>query len=202
MSDGANPADTSAGAGPQGGADGGNAGGEGTQPNTQGQPNGGTQPNTQQATQEVVYEFKTPDGIELDKASVDEFKAIAKDLKLPADAAQKVVDLAVKREAANREAHKTMVKGWAEEVQNDKELGGDKLDQTLATCAKAINLGPPELKELLNNSGLGNHPAVVKWAFAIGKALSEDRFVAAQGGQTKPQGGAENRLYDKTPATA
>jgi hypothetical protein len=136
-----------------------------------------------QPVAEIVYEFKTPEGVELDKTSVDEFTAIAKELKLPKDAAQKVVDLAVKREAGRLEAHKTMVGEWAETVKADKELGGDKLDQTLATAKKAIDLGPPELKEMLNTTGLGNHPAVVKWAYTIGKALSEDRFVSGKAGE-------------------
>lgn len=94
-----------------------------------------------------------------------------------------MVDLAVKREAGRLEAHKTMVGEWAETVKADKELGGDKLDQTLATAKKAIDLGPPELKEMLNVTGLGNHPAVVKWAYTIGKALSEDRFVTGKAGE-------------------
>lgn len=148
-------------------------GGEGAKPGGEG---------TQTAA-EVVYEFTAPEGIELDKVSTDEFVAIAKELKLPKDAAQKVVDLAVKREVANREAHKTMVSGWADEVKADKDIGGDKLEASMAIAKKAIDLGPPELKELLNNSGLGNHPAVVKWAHTIGKALSEDRFVSGKAGE-------------------
>lgn len=135
-----------------------------------------------QTTEEVAYEFTAPEGMELDQASTDEFRAIAKELKLPKDAAQKVVDLAVKREAARMEAHKAAISGWADEVRNDKELGGDKLNETLATAKKAIDLGPPELKELLNNSGIGNHPAVVKWAYTVGKALSEDSFVSGKAG--------------------
>lgn len=151
-----------------------------------------------QAPAEVVYEFTAPEGIELDKASTDEFVAIAKELKLPKDAAQKVVDLAVKREVANREAHKTMVNGWAETVKADKELGGDKLEASMATAKKAIDLGPPELKELLNNSGLGNHPAVFKWAHAVGKALSEDRFVTGKAGE-KPASVASTLFPNMNP---
>lgn len=136
-----------------------------------------------QTTAEVAYEFTTPEGIELDKASTDEFVAIAKELKLPRDAAQKVVDLAVKREAARMDAHKAAISSWEDTVKADKEIGGDKLADTLATAKKAIDLGPPELKELLNNSGIGSHPAVVRWAYTVGKALSEDRFVSGKAGE-------------------
>jgi len=128
----------------------------------------------------IEYEFTAPEGIELDKTSTEEFVAIAKELNLPKDAAQKVVDLAIKREQARTEAFVNQVKGWEESVKADKELGGDKLPETLATCRKAIDLGPPELRDLLSSTKMGSHPAVVKWAYAVGKALSEDKFV--QGG--------------------
>ena len=46
-------------------------------------------------TPEVEYAFKTPDGTPpLDAKRVEAFTALAKELKLPADAAQKVVDMA------------------------------------------------------------------------------------------------------------
>lgn len=131
---------------------------------------------------EVVYEFTAPEGVELDKASTEEFVAIAKELKLPKEQAQKVVDLAVKREQARAEAFANQVSEWEASVKADKELGGDKLPETLATCRKAIDLGPPELRDLLSSTKMGSHPAVVKWAYAVGKALSEDKFVTGGNG--------------------
>lgn len=134
------------------------------------------------AAAEVAYEFKAPDGVELDKDATTAFTAIAKDLKLAPDAAQKVVDIAVGMQQRAVEAHTKQVAEWADQVKADKELGGDKLPQTLATAQKAMALGPPELKQLLNDSGLGNHPAMVRFMHAVGKALSEDRFVPSTGG--------------------
>lgn len=142
----------------------------------------------------IEYKFTAPEGVELDPSSTEEFVALAKEAKLPVELAQKVVDIAIKREAARAEAFATEVKGWEESVKSDKELGGDKLPETLATCRKAIDLGPPELRDLLSSSKMGSHPAVVKWAYAVGKALSEDRFV--QGGSA-PKGdkGTAQVLY-------
>lgn len=126
---------------------------------------------------EVEYSFEMPEGIEIDEPSANEFKGIAKELKLSKEAAQKVVDIAVKREVQRAEAWKTQVEGWKKEVETDKEIGGDKLNESMSLARKAVALGPPELKEFLNTSGIGNHPAFVKWAASIGKALSEDSFV-------------------------
>lgn len=124
------------------------------------------------------YAFEMPEGIELDKTAADEFTAIAKELKLPKDAAKKLVDLEVKRVQGQREQHTALVESWAESVKADKEIGGDKLNENLAVARKAIEaFGTPELKELLNSTGLGNHPEVVKAFFKAGKAISEDGFV-------------------------
>lgn len=132
------------------------------------------------ADEVVAFEFKVPEGFELDEASANEFKAIVEDKALTkSELAQKLADLAVKREQARLEQHTRQVADWTEAVKTDKELGGDKLPETLAIAKKAIALGPPELGELLNETGMGSHPAVVKWCFAVGKALSEDRMVAA-----------------------
>lgn len=130
------------------------------------------------AEAEVKYEFKLPDGVEPDQKSLDEFTKVAKELKLSPENAQKLVDLRSAAVQAAKDQHTATVKGWADEVKADKDLGGDKLPESLAIAKKAIDLGPPELKALLEESGLGNHPAVFKWAHSVGKALSEDTFKA------------------------
>lgn len=134
-----------------------------------------------QPATEPDYKFEMPEGVELDESGVAEFTTIAKELKLPADAAKKLVALEVKRVQAQQQAHATLVESWAEQVKADKDLGGEKLQENLAVARKAIDeFGSPELKELLNSTGLGNHPEVVKLAFKIGKAISEDGFVRGQ----------------------
>lgn len=135
-----------------------------------------------------TYDLQMPEGIELDKAAADEFTAIAKELKLDQTAAQKLADIGAKMAQRQHEAHAKLVETWTEQVKTDKELGGDKLDENLGIARKAIDtFGSPELKELLNSTGLGNHPEVVKLAFKVGKAISEDRFVTG-----KPPGNASN----------
>jgi hypothetical protein len=124
------------------------------------------------------YELKMPEGVQLDSAAAEEFTAIAKELKLDQAAAQKLADIGAKMATRQAEAHAQLVETWTEQVKTDKEIGGDKLDENLGVARKAIDtFGSPELKALLNSTGLGNHPEVVKLAFKVGKAISEDRFV-------------------------
>lgn len=133
------------------------------------------------------YDLKMPEGVQLDSAAAEEFTTIAKELKLDQAAAQKLADVGAKMAQRQAEAHAQLVDSWTEQVKADKEIGGDKLDENLGIARKAIEtFGSPELKSLLNSTGLGNHPEFVKLAFKVGKAISEDRFVtgAPKGSET------------------
>ena len=135
-----------------------------------------------EVTTEVVapesYEFVMPEGIDLDEKAAGEFTDIAKQLKLPQAQAQQLVDLYAQRMQAQVETHRATVEAWATSVKADKDIGGDKLPESLAVAKKSLEtFGTPELKALLNTSGLGNHPEVVKLMYRVGKAISEDRFI-------------------------
>ena len=109
------------------------------------------------------YEFKAPEGVELDSVAADEFSALAKDLKLTADQAQGVVDIAVKMQQRQAESVAATVKEWGDQSKADKEFGGDNLDANLAIAKKAVDtFGSDAFKQLLSSSGLGNHPEVIR----------------------------------------
>lgn len=133
------------------------------------------------------YEFTMPDGVQLDKTAADEFTTIAKELKLTAADAQKVADVGAKMAQRQAEAHTKLVESWVESVKADKEIGGDNLAENLAVARKAIDtFGTPELKDVLDATGFGNHPAVIKAFYKAGKAISQDTFVSgsAKGPET------------------
>lgn len=125
------------------------------------------------------YEFTMPEGVALDKTAAEEFTAIAKELKLNQADAQKVADVGAKMAQRQAEAHAQLVESWVESVKTDKDIGGDKLAENLAIARKAIDaFGTPELKDVLNATGFGNHPAVIKAFYKAGMAISGDRFVS------------------------
>lgn len=128
------------------------------------------------AEPEIEYEpFKLPEGLATDEEMLGEFKALAKELKLPQADAQRLADLGAKMQTKQMEQHAATVAGWITATQTDKEFGGDALPENLAVARKAIDaFGSPELRTLLNDSGLGNHPEVVRTFLRVGKAISED----------------------------
>ncbi len=154
--------------------------------NTEGRQAEGAKTEGEQAKPEGApekYEFQAPEGQKFDDTVLGAYSEIAKELNLPQDAAQKVLDKVAPviqaRQAEQIEAVRT---AWAESAKTDKEFGGDKLPENIATAKKALDtFGSPELKKLLNESGLGNNPEVIRAFYRAGKAISEDKFVGGKG---------------------
>ena len=141
------------------------------------------------------YEFKAPEGVQFDDTVIGAFSEVAKELNLPQDQAQKVLDkMAPVIQARQLEQFETARNDWAEAAKADKEFGGEKLAENLGLAKKALDtFATPELRALLDESGLGNHPEVIRMFYRTGKAISEDRFVSGQGG--KANQGDARRLY-------
>lgn len=145
------------------------------------------------------YEFKAAEGQPaFDPQVIDQFSEVAKELNLPQDAAQKVLDkMAPALAARQAEFLETARNQWADQAKADKEFGGDKLTENLAVAKKALDqFGTEELRTLLNESGLGNHPEVLRLFYRAGKAISEDRFVPGGSGAKAQEGrSAASVLY-------
>ncbi|HED3890520.1 TPA: peptidase [Morganella morganii] len=134
------------------------------------------------------YEFKPAEGQELDAEAVKAFEPIAKELNLSNEQAQKLVDVygskimpkLVEQQAAQWQQQ---IELWAEQVKADKDLG---TDVSIGAAQKAMDkFGSPELKQYLNETGLGNHPELVRIFANIGKAMSEDGLVTGNSGGVK-----------------
>lgn len=128
------------------------------------------------------YEFQAAEGVELDTEALKDFEPVARDLNLTNEQAQKLVDAYPKILAGvqqrQAEVWQAQTEQWAADVKADKEIGGDKLTANLSAAQRALEqFGDPELKEYLNTTGLGNHPALVKAFIKVGKAMSEDKVV-------------------------
>ena len=153
------------------------------------------------------YEFNSkvadaPD--ELDPEVLTAFGEVAKELDLPQEAAQKVLDKVAPVMQARQAAVVEQVKlDWANESQADKEFGGESLNDNLEIAKSSLNaFGTDALKSLLQESGLGNHPEVIRFMYRAGKAISEDSYVGnSDGANAKINGipkdfnGIANALY-------
>jgi hypothetical protein len=131
--------------------------------------------------------FQLPEGLTADEEILGEFKATAKELKLSQEGAQKLVALQAKMADKQQAAVQAMRAQWAEASKADTEFGGEALQENLGVAKRALeSFASPQLRQLLNESGLGNHPEVIRHFVRVGKAISEDGRVVTGTKATTP----------------
>lgn len=147
---------------------------------------------------EVEYKLSLPKDSPMDDSVIDEISAYAKEKGLSNEDAQELLDRendAITQYVADeQEDLKGLHKEWAEEVKADPELGGDKFEETAELARRVVErFGDDDLKEVLNATGFGNYPAVVRLFAKIGKSMSNDKFEVpgAPGGGAGSKSAAE-----------
>jgi hypothetical protein len=165
---------------------------------------------TVEEKKEVVYALTMPkDGV-LEAEAVERMTAFAKANGLSNDAAQKALDHTnaelvadrAKQIEANAASFQTLAREtWVNEIKADKEFGGDKFDATIIDSKRAADIAfTPAEKEILNQTGWGNHPLLVKGMARLGRRMGNDTLVTGGGsGGEKPN--AAQLLYGGTKAT-
>lgn len=147
--------------------------------------------------------LKAPEGATVDAKELEAVAAFATEHGLNQAQAEKVLarDLATRAEvvasskAAMIEASRTV---WVEQIKADKKYGGAKFAESAEIAKRAVDrFGTPALKEILNETGLGNHPELFRTFAKIGRLLADDKIIPAgtpAGGQSR----MADRLYGGT----
>lgn len=141
------------------------------------------------------YELvEIPEGFELDPSIDKEFREFAASRKWSKDDVKELSAMQVKLYAKQSEAHADRVAAWADEVKADKEIGGRDFDANAAKAREAkLAFFSPEFDKMLDKTGLGNHPDMIKGLVRIGKAMGEMGTLPGKG-VTTPSSILEN-LY-------
>jgi len=157
---------------------------------------------TDAAEADVTYELNLPDDALLDadaQAAVIDF---ATEQKLSSEQAQAMAarenQALLNQEEALAETVEQLRTDWRNETIKDQEIGGDHLTETQGFAKQALNQieGGSELAKLLNESGYGNHVAVVKFLRGVGKTLQNDSF--PDGKEATAEKTIEQLFYDNT----
>lgn len=152
-------------------------------------------------------DFTLPSGLEVDAATLGEFKTLASELGLSQEAAQKLVDFQGTRLAAIAEAPYNLwrdtQKTWQGEVKADPELGGKNFDTMKSTVAKALDqFGDPKVREALDFTGAGNNPAIIRTMYRMAQKLVETSGPLV-GNPPKTTGKTmEEKFYGNSPGAA
>jgi hypothetical protein len=144
------------------------------------------QPQEQAPAEEVparpgYTEFTLPEGVTLDPDSLRPATELFAESGLSQQQAQKFIDLAMARESAAAQrgvqAFVDLQNRWVSEIKADPDIGGERLKASLASASRAIDrLNVAGLREALDFTGAGNHPAIVRAFVRLGQMISEDRF--------------------------
>ena len=134
------------------------------------------------------YEFNLPDGVKFDDDAFVAAEPIFRELNLGQEAASKIVGvyaekvLPLLQDRAQQQASAAgdeLRAEWARSTMADTEVGGGKLEESKAMAARAMAQFLPQNEEgqkfrtFLNESGLGNHPEMVRMLSRIGRAMGE-----------------------------
>lgn len=113
--------------------------------------------------------LELPPGV--DRSTLEPFLPIFEQAGMPAEAAQGLVTTFYEQQAI---AERAQVDAWRAETLADPELGKP---ETLAAAARAYRaIVTPDAHAVLEQTGLGNHPAFVATFARLASLLSEDRL--------------------------
>ena len=143
------------------------------------------------------YDFASAEG-KVQPTVLAKFEGIAREMGMSQEAAMKLIDTVAPEMQAAAKAHQdTTVLKWAADSKSDKEFGGDKLGENMAIAKKALEtFGTPELTKMLDETGMGNHPEIIRAFFRAGLKISSGTFVPSGGGAAKSSAtDAGSKLY-------
>ena len=135
--------------------------------------------------------LKLPKDSFLDESVVDRIAAEAKEQGLSQEDAQKLLDrenTAVSTYLeAQQKAWDKQVEGWAKEIKQDPELGGDNFNKNVETAKRALEAFDEDgqVAQLLDDTGYGNNPTLLRFLVSIGKQIGEDNVVFGTNTQKK-----------------
>lgn len=132
-----------------------------------------------ESTATEYSEFALPEGVVLNETAMTEAVTYFKENGLSQEQAQGAVDLHTKllqeHTQQQTDAFNQQVADWQDQAKNDKEFGGDKFDENIKVAQSAVNkFGTPELKQLLEDYGVGNHPEIIRFMVKVGNLTKED----------------------------
>lgn len=143
------------------------------------------------------YEFDLGEGVTFDEAAFAAIEPVLRDMDLSQEAANKIIGgyaekvlpvLQQRAETQAAEAGQQLIADWAKETLADKEVGGARLEESKALAARTIarflpdNAEGQQFRTFLNESGLGNHPQMMRMLSRIGRDLGEAKADPGTGG--------------------
>jgi hypothetical protein len=147
------------------------------------------------------YELELPDGFSLDPQVMTEFEPVLRELNLDNAQASKLAGLYGQLRQSEAAAYGETVQEWGKQAAADPEIGGKAFPENVELARSALAThGSPELKGLLDSTGLGNHPEVIRFFARVGKTIPKEDGVVKADRSGGSRASAASVLFDKTPS--
>lgn len=153
------------------------------------------------------YRLEMPDGVQIDQDLLVSAVPTLREAGISNEQANKLVPLVThvqNRLYQSQADHFSKLRSdWAKAAQADDEIGGERWKETGRLAAVALTAGGAgekmhEARQLLNESGLGNHPAMVRLFRRMGAEIERLQRVAGAGRETRTT--RLERAYPDDPA--
>lgn len=133
------------------------------------------------------YELKLPEGSLLSQDELDSIQKQAKESSWTQAQAEGILTVrndAVKSYVSRQQSALQKARDdWKSACATDPVIGGPKFAENAELAKRAwARLADPELKELAEKTGFGNHPSVLRTFVAIGRMFAEDQMVRGTAG--------------------
>ncbi len=136
------------------------------------------------------YELSIPEGMELDEKALEKFEPLFREANMTNEQASKfaeaygehvkgLVDSAIE---SLQDDWTKQNKGWQDSLLKDAEFGGAEFKENMNIARTVLDRfggtkeEMAEVREALNKTGAGNHPAIVRLLFRVGKAMQDDKI--------------------------
>lgn len=142
-------------------------------------------PDKPEGAPEKYEAFKVPEGVTIDETAATEFGALAKELNLTQENAQKLVDYQVKFQQAQNAKLDALTRKQSDDWRAET-LKAYKPEE-LADARRGFKSAPKDVQQMLAACGFDNHKSFVEFFATVGKSLKEDKFETGKGkgGQVK-----------------
>ena len=150
------------------------------------------------------FSVKAPEGAEAYQADCDKFaedmirwrkeNPNASDRELLEAVVARQVKLMGEAQSQAMAQRNQQISTWEEELKADKDFGGEAYDKNVATAIKGLEaVGSPELRQMLDQTGLGSHPEIVRAFKKVGELVADAPF--ATGAQPAQSASPAARMY-------
>lgn len=171
----------------------------------------------EKAVEQPKYEWKIPEGVNVDAAKMGEFDKMLGDFqvsaKIPQEEVQKLGQQMLERHTAEMQRYtESLTAAWNKQANDWKESFlkspefANRTDTVLNSAIDAINIyggdakQQQEFRELMESSKVGNHPAMIRMLSNIMLAKAEPKPLAAPQIATSMKRSKVETMYGKKSA--